>query len=302
VLSEDLQSILSKFVDHLQYQRSASPHTLRNYKTDLEQFFAYLESKTPSTTQEQLAQVTNRIIRTWLSQLHSESKQKSSITRKVSALRNFFNFLIREQIIEFNPATLVALPHKDQKLPNHLSQHQISSLLETTPTHDFFGTRNKAILELLYATGLRTSELVSLNLEDINLKQKLIHVRQKPERIIPFGESALLAFTKYLPTRTTRTTNAAFVTYQGQRITPRAVNRLFTQNVQATTSTLQITPRILRHSFAVHLLDRGADLRDVQILLGHARITSTQRYRALTTKSVIELYNRTHPLTSANPL
>src|SRR5712691_1699609 len=214
-----LDHLLTQFLDHLRYERNVSAHTLRNYESDLRQFIDYLvpsheePAGKPASKREltsvgkrdepNLKQIDHITIREWLSSLHSDQKKKTSIARKLAALRTFFQFLVREGVIELNPAKLVATPRKEKKLPVHLSIEDAIRFIETPDTETDFGKRDRAILELLYATGVRVSELVSLNLRDIDFKNKLLRVtgKRRKERIVPFGDPAAKALKEYFAVR-----------------------------------------------------------------------------------------------------
>jgi len=304
-----LNERLTQFLDHLRYERNVSAHTLRNYESDLQQFFDYLApaDRKPGKREElDLKQIDHLTIREWLSSLHSEHKKKTSIARKLAALRTFFQFLVRERVIELNPAKLVATPRKEKKLPVHLSIEDAIRFIETPDTETDLGKRDRAILELLYATGIRVSELVSLNLRDIDFKNKLLRVMGKrgKERIVPFGDPALNALKDYLAVRenflmnapaTKRDAQPLILNYQGTRMTTRSVGRLVEKYIRLCAGIHDISPHALRHSFATHLLDSGADLRDIQELLGHARLSTTQIYTHVSMEKLIEVYDQAHP-------
>src|SRR5215467_7059530 len=199
---------LTQFLDHLRYERNVSAHTLRNYESDLTQFFDFLApvketNQNARRRQPAIGQIDHLTIREWLSSLHSDHKKKTSIARKLAALRTFFQFLVREEIIESNPAKLVATPRKEKKLPVHLSIEDAIRFIETPDPETDFGRRDRAILELLYATGIRVSELVQINLRDIDFKNKLLRVfgKRRKERIVPFGDPAGKALRDYLDVR-----------------------------------------------------------------------------------------------------
>ena len=316
-----LDQLCNPFLDHLRYERNVSAHTLRNYESDLRQFVDYLvpskeetahkpDSKAgPSTSNRaelDITQIDHITIREWLSSLHSDHKKKTSIARKLAALRTFFQFLVREGIVESNPAKLVATPRKEKKLPVHLSMEDAVRFIETPDPETEFGKRDRAILELLYATGVRVSELVQLNLRDIDFKNKLLRVMGKrgKERIVPFGEPALKALKDYLSVRETflmqapatkRDAQPLILNYQGTRMTTRSVGRLIEKYIRLCAGIHDISPHALRHSFATHLLDSGADLRDIQELLGHARLSTTQIYTHVSMQKLIEVYDKAHP-------
>ena len=317
-----LNERLTQFLDHLRYERNVSAHTLRNYESDLQQFFDYLapvhikeagkpaakRSTSPSGKRNEpdITQIDHLTIREWLSSLHSEHKKKTSIARKLAALRTFFQFLVREGVIELNPAKLVATPRKEKKLPVHLSIEDAIRFIEMPNIETDFGKRDRAILELLYATGVRVSELVSLNLRDLDFKNKLLRVMGKrgKERIVPFGDPALKALEDYLAVRenflmnapaTKRDAQPLILNYQGTRMTTRSVGRLVEKYIRLCAGIHDISPHALRHSFATHLLDSGADLRDIQELLGHARLSTTQIYTHVSMERLIEVYDKSHP-------
>ena len=314
-----LNHLSTQFLDHLRYERNVSVHTLRNYESDLQQFVAYLvppaaesanlngKKRAPAKPPEpDVKQIDHITIREWLASLHSDRKKKSSIARKLAALRTFFQFLVREGVIESNPAKLVATPRKEKKLPVHLSVEDAVRFIETPDTETPFGKRDRAILELLYATGVRVSELVQLNLRDIDFSNKLLRVfgKRRKERIVPFGEPAAKALADYLSVReqflmnapaTKRDAQPLILNYQGTRMTTRSVGRLIEKYIKLCAGIHDISPHALRHSFATHLLDSGADLRDIQALLGHARLSTTQVYTHVSMEKLIEVYDKTHP-------
>src|SRR6185436_7112646 len=309
-----LDIYLSQFLDHLRYERNVSAHTLRNYESDLAQFFSFLRpakstgepTSKAAADEPNINQIDHLTIREWLSSLHSDQKKKTSIARKLAALRTFFQFLVREEIIESNPAKLVATPRKEKKLPKHLSIEDAIRFIETPDPETDFGKRDRAILELLYATGVRVSELVNLNLRDVDFKNKLLRVfgKRRKERIVPFGDPAAKALKDYLDVRETFLMNAPankrdaqplILNYQGTRMTTRSVGRLVEKYIRLCAGIHHISPHGLRHSFATHLLDSGADLRDIQELLGHARLSTTQIYTHVSMEKLIEVYDRAHP-------
>jgi integrase/recombinase XerC len=228
------------------------------------------------------------------------------VARKLAALRTFFQFLVREGVVELNPAKLVSTPRLEKKLPNHLSIEDAMRFIETPDTETDLGRRDRAILELLYATGVRVSELTRLDLNDIDFKGKLLRVtgKRRKQRIVPFGDPALHALVNYLSVRAAflqhaplaeRDTQAVFLNYQGTRITTRSVGRMVDKYIDICAGIHNISPHSLRHSFATHLLDSGADLRDIQELLGHARLSTTQIYTHVSMEKLIEVYDKTHP-------
>jgi integrase/recombinase XerC len=304
-----MEQLISQFLEHLRYERNVSEHTLRNYASDLGQFLDYLAPAHPQTGKRSappINQIDHLTIREWLATLHSALKKKTSVARKLAALRTFFQFLVREGLLELNPAKLVSTPRLEKKLPKHLSLEDTIKFIETPDIETDLGKRDRAMLELLYATGTRVSELTKLNLVDVDLKNKLIRVigKRRKERIVPFGDPALNALKQYLEVRdrflgkpavSLRDPAALFLNYQGTRITTRSVGRMVEKYIRLCALVQDISPHALRHSFATHLLDSGADLRDIQELLGHARLSSTQIYTHVSMEKLIEVYDKAHP-------
>jgi integrase/recombinase XerC len=300
-----LQNQIDQFLEHLTHERNMSPHTLRNYASDLAQFRDHLCSieKRPDVEVKEIDRLT---IREWMASLHNDHK-KTSVARKLASLRTFFQFLIREGIVDVNPAKLVATPKIERKLPNHLSMEDAVRFIETPDTNTDLGRRDRAIIEFLYATGIRVGELVSINLKDIDFRERLVRVtgKRKKQRIVPFHEHALQALMHYLSeTRPAflnnapaaeRDNQAVFLNYQGTRITTRSVGRMIDKYIKQCSDIHDISPHSLRHSFATHLLDQGADLRDIQELLGHALLSTTQIYTQVSMEKMIAVYDKAHP-------
>ena len=304
-----MEQLLEQFFEHLRYERNASEHTLRNYRIDLGQFHEHLAPADPATGARReldIRQIDHITIREWLAALHAANKAKSSIARKVASLRTFFQFLLREGVVTANPAKLVSTPRLDKKLPSHLSVEDAVRFIETPDTQTDLGKRDRAILEMLYGTGVRVSELTKLNLRDVDFKNRMVRVKGKrrKERVVPFGEPALHALVDYLQVRaqflnnapaTERDEQVLFLNYQGTRITTRSVGRMVDKYITECAGIHNISPHSLRHSFATHLLDNGADLRHIQELLGHARLSTTQIYTHVSMEKLIEVYDKTHP-------
>ncbi|HEX8719425.1 MAG TPA: tyrosine recombinase XerC [Pyrinomonadaceae bacterium] len=305
-----MEQLLTQFLEHLRYERNVSEHTLRNYAIDLGQFLEYLAPADPRTgvrREVDVKDVDHITIREWLSELHDAQKKKSSIARKLAALRTFFQFLVREGAVEANPAKLVSTPRLEKKLPNHLSIEDAVRFIETPDDSTDLGKRDRAILEMLYGTGVRVSELVKLDLGDIDFRGRTVRVKGKrrKERVVPFGEPALHALMRYLTEvrpaflnnapAAERDDRAVFLNYQGTRITTRSVGRMVDKYIKICAGIHDISPHSLRHSFATHLLDSGADLRDIQELLGHARLSTTQIYTHVSMEKLIEVYDKAHP-------
>ena len=306
-----MEQLLAQFLEHLRYERNVSEHTLRNYAIDLGQFLEHLAPADPRTGERReldVRDIDHITIREWMSELRSEQKKKTSIARKLAALRTFFQFLMREGVVEANPAKLVSTPRLEKRLPTHLSVEDAVRFIETPDATTDLGKRDRAILEMLYGTGVRVSELVKLDLRDVDFRGRMIRVKGKrrKERIVPFGEPALHALMRYLTEvrpaflnnapAAERDDAAVFLNYQGTRITTRSVGRMVDKYIKICAGIhSDISPHALRHSFATHLLDSGADLRDIQELLGHARLSTTQIYTHVSMEKLIEVYDRAHP-------
>jgi integrase/recombinase XerC len=304
-----MEELLAHFFEHLRYERNSSEHTLRNYRIDLAQFHDHLAPADPQTGKRRefdIQQIDHITIREWLSELHDAKKQKSSIARKLAALRTFFQFLLREGVVKVNPAKMVSTPRLEKKLPSHLSVEEMVRFIETPDITTDLGKRDRAILEMLYGTGMRVSELTKLNLRDMDLRERMVRVagKRRKQRIIPFTEPALDALVLYLTVRnvflsnapaTERDDQAVFLNYQGTRITTRSVGRMVDKYIMLCAGIHNISPHSLRHSFATHLLDNGADLRHIQELLGHARLSTTQIYTHVSMEKLIEVYDKFHP-------
>ena len=304
-----LEEYLEQFFQHLRYERNVSPHTLRNYTSDLGQFHEHIAPPKPDGKREDVPvkDLDHITIREWMAELHSDNAKKTTVARKLASLRTFFQFLVREGVLEVNPAKLVATPRIERKLPVHLSMEDAIRFIETPDLNTDLGKRDRAILEFLYATGMRVSELTKLNLKDIDFKEKLVRVtgKRKKQRILPFGEPALQSLMYYLNESRSeflnncppaeRDEDAVFLNYQGTRITTRSVGRMVDKYIKQCSDIPNISPHSLRHSFATHLLDSGADLRDIQELLGHARLSTTQIYTQVSMEKLIEVYDKAHP-------
>jgi integrase/recombinase XerC len=304
-----MEQFIEQFLEHLRYERNVSSHTLRNYSSDLEQFLDFLAPADPKTGKRRMPEVSvvdHLTIREWLASLHTAQKKKASIARKLAALRTFFQFLVREGVLELNPAKLVATPKLEKKLPKHLSIEEAVRFIESPDPETDLGKRDRAMLELMYATGVRVAELTTLNLPDVDFRNQLVRVtgKRRKQRIVPFGDPAGVAIRSYLEVRdkflfnapiSKRDEEALFLNYQGTRITTRSVGRMVEKYIRICAGMHNISPHALRHSFATHLLDSGADLRDIQELLGHARLSTTQVYTHVSMEKLIEVYDKAHP-------
>jgi integrase/recombinase XerC len=303
-----MQKYIDDFIKHLKYERNSSDHTLRNYESDLVQFYDHVAPPDGKGFRREvnIADIDHLTIREYMASLYEQNKKKSSIHRKVATLRTFFRYLCREGMLEVNPASLVYSPRVESKLPNHLTIEQMIKFIETPETETVLGKRDRSILELLYASGIRVSELVNLSLTDIDFNNQTLRVKGKgrKERIVPFGDHAKKALQDYLGVRGELLTEAdpekldpaaVFMNYQGTRITTRSVGRMIDKYVKLCADIHHISPHSLRHSFATHLLDAGADLRAIQELLGHVRLSTTQQYTHVSMEKLMEVYDKAHP-------
>jgi integrase/recombinase XerC len=315
---------LKSFLAHLRLNRNVSPHTVRAYDNDITQFLAFLASEKNRKMSELTPQdLDPALVRAFLADRGRGGDARSTMARKLSGLRTFFRYLRREEILDDDPARQAVAPKLEQTLPVHLTEAEMSHLLDAPSDADALGRRDRAILELFYASGLRLSELVGLDIEDVDLRGRLVRVMGKgsKERMVPFNQSserALRAWyrdraelrTENGERRTRRTQNSErrtqnrerttraeplFVNYRGDRLTGRSVDRIVRKYVAQCSTQFGISPHALRHSFATHLLQRGADLRAIQELLGHSRLSTTQRYTHVNAAQLIEVYRKAHP-------
>ena len=284
------------FLRYLDRERNASPHTIRAYANDLGQFQAHLAEELGPNPRP--AAIDHLLIRAFLARLHRDGVKKISAARKLAALRTFFRYLCREGILERNPARALLSPRTERKIPGHMEESEVAALIEV-PGETDGARRARAILELLYATGIRCAELVGLDLGDVDIGARTVRVLGKgsKERIVPFGQPALAALQAYLPARDNARpkTQALFVNARGGRLTDRSVRQIVSHRVKQVAMTRRLSPHSLRHSFATHLLERGADLRAIQELLGHASLSTTQRYTHVNARHILDIYRKTHP-------
>jgi integrase/recombinase XerC len=317
-MKKTLASWIEKYLGYLRYQRNASPHTLRNYASDLQQFLYYLTT-TPEGEQRpapELDQIDNLTIREFLGVLYQKTNKRSSVARKLATIRSFMKYLSVQGAIPTNPAKNVASPKQEKHLPEFMTADTVVALIEAPDIKTERGKRDRAILELLYASGLRVSELVGLNLGDIALGEGLLRVvgKGRKERIVPFGGRAAEALQAYLQVRRerirlrktdklqskivaqpSRTGEAVFLSYRGKRLTGRSVGHIVDHHIGQLAERLKVHPHILRHTFATHMLNAGADLRAIQELLGHESLSTTQRYTHVSMEQMIRVYESCHP-------
>jgi len=294
-----MQQEIEAFVEALR-NRAVSEHTLSSYRSDLRQFHAFLKLRKRS-----LDSLDHLCLRDFLSHLHEKKLQKTSIARKLACLRTFFNFLVRDGRLKSNPAELISSPRLPKKLPSYLSEKEAAAVVELPQGTALKDLRDRAILELLYASGLRVRELVGLNDENVDLGQQLVRVfgKGRKQRIVPFGEYAGRALAEYLGERDRLVLASpeasghtpVFVSLRGRRLNARDVQRLVEKTRLRLPSGRRLTAHTLRHSFATHLLERGADLRAIQELLGHASLATTQKYTHVTLEHLRAEYEKAHP-------
>ena len=303
-----MQQVFDQYINYLTAEKNASPYTVRNYTSDLmggstekgqKGFFQFLRLKGVGM----LGEVDRQAIRDYISWLMEQGLVKSSISRKMSAIRSFFRYLVREDLMATNPLERVVSPKRDRRLPSFLSVDETAKLLEAPDTSTPTGLRDRAILEILYASGLRVSELVSLNHNQVNLNTNEIRVRGKgsKERIVLIGAPAASAIKDYLSNSRPHllgdhSNSAMFVSRQGERLIERRIQKILEKYGRATGIIHRVHPHMLRHTFATHMLDGGADLRVVQELLGHADLSSTQIYTQVSKAQARKVYLSAHPL------
>jgi integrase/recombinase XerC len=291
-----VREAVAAFLRHLENERNASAHTLRAYAEDLQQFTDYLRRELDRDPRP--AEVDHLLIRGFLADLHRRGLKKTSSARKLAALRSLFRHLSREGRLAANPARLLLTPRREKRIPAVLDEKQVERLLEL-PGEGFEAVRSRAILELLYATGIRCAELVGLDTPELDLEARLVRVlgKGRKERIVLFGSRAQQALRLWLDLRASvrPRTEALFVNARGGRFSDRSVRALVARRVRQTALTCRCSPHTLRHSFATHLLTRGADLRAIQELLGHVSLSTTQRYTHVDTRHLLETYRKAHP-------
>jgi integrase/recombinase XerC len=334
-----MKQAIAKFLTYLQSVKNSSPHTISNYGRDLHQFLAYLTP--PDSEPPALAAIHHTVIREFVGNLHDQSLEKSSIARKLAALRSFFKYCVREGMLRENPARLVPTPKLPKRIPSVLSAEEMNGFLNqlakmksdsaskdaprnrpnetqrklprgNADEEGILIKRDRAILELLYAAGLRVSELTGLNIVDMDCKDRILRVRGKgnKERIVPYGSKAGEALEAYWPVRerllgqnssarakrgAAPHAEAIFLNYAGRRLTQRSVGRIVKKYVRLVNVNWDLHPHSLRHAFATHLLADGADLRAIQELLGHQSLTTTQKYTHASIRQLMDIYDKAHP-------
>jgi len=287
---------IQAFLQHLERERNASAHTIRAYAQDLAQFAAHVREDLGHQGSPQ--EIDHLVIRSFLARLHVRGIKKSSAARKLAALRTFFRYLCREGVLDRNPARALLSPKTERRIPGHFDEGQMARFLDV-PGDTPAALRNRAILELFYATGIRCAELVGLDLGEVDLTARTVRVlgKGRKERIVPFGRPAGEALRAYLAHRhqLAPKSEAMFANHRGGRLTDRSVREIVKSRLRALAWEQKASPHTLRHSFATHLLERGADLRAIQELLGHSSLSTTQRYTHVNARHIMEIYSKAHP-------
>jgi len=324
-------AIIHEFLSYLKFERHFSAHTAKCYGADLEQYVDFFanrvsqpqdadaaqswsdasggvmtqtDTQTQTVIEQAILQADTETIRLYMAHLGGQQYSKSTTARKLATLRSFYKFLVKRNYVNSNPVTTIKTPKQDKKLPRFLEYEEVQRLLNTPPMNTWLGARDRAILETLYSTGMRVSELVSLNMDDVDFLGEVIHIRGKgkKERISPIGSSALQAIQRYIEFRNKRMASdnafdgkVLFANKHGKRLSTRSVRRKMDKYLEAAGLDPNISPHTLRHSFATHMLNNGADLRSVQELLGHQSLSTTQVYTHVTTSRMKDVYSAAHP-------
>ncbi|MFH0764435.1 MAG: tyrosine recombinase XerC [Candidatus Omnitrophota bacterium] len=288
-----MQRYIDKFINYLKVEKDASPHTITNYGVDLKAFGAFLGEK-------DVAAIDHLVLRKYLAEMRARNYSRRTVARKLASLRSFFRFLFREGHIKANPVTAISTPKLDKKLPIVLDVNKVAKLVQAPAEDSLAGLRDRAILETLYSAGIRVSELVGLNADDVDFISEVIKVfgKGRKERMVPVGAPAVSALRKYVDRKggqKVKDKDAVFLNKSGRRLTDRSVRRIVDKYIRQTSAAVHISPHSLRHSFATHLLDRGADLRSVQELLGHMNLSTTQIYTHVTMERLKTVYDKAHP-------
>lgn len=330
----EVSTIIQEFINYLNLEKRFSEHTAKCYGADLRQFGEFLlkssdssvvkgqslssehqhgaavalATRTKPAVDQLLISADVNMVRQYMALLNEKQYSKATIARKLATLRSFYKFLVRRNRISSNPVSVVRTPKQEKKLPRFLEYGEVKRLLDAPPSNNWLGARDRAILETLYSTGLRVSELVALNMDDMDFLGEVVHVRGKgkKERVTPIGSSALQAIQHYMEYRNKRAQSSRnfdskvlFVNKHGRRLSTRSVRRKMDKYLKIAGLDPAISPHTLRHSFATHMLNNGADLRSVQELLGHQSLSTTQVYTHLSTKKLKEVYENAHPRESS---
>lgn len=303
-----MNSTVGRFLRYMSVERNASSLTIKSYREDLTSLVEYLEEALGQVPKPH--QVTPLDLRGYVAAMHEAGYARSSVARRLASMRSFFRFAQREGLVESNPAKPLRNPRPERKLPHFLSTEEIGKLLNAPPSQGWMGLRDRAMLETMYSAGLRVSELVAIDVADVSHDEGLVRVRGKGkrERLAPLGSYALKAIDKWMVERSRlgdakllkQRESPVFLNRFGKRITTRSVARMLEKYLRETALDQRTSPHTLRHSFATHLLDRGADIRSVQELLGHKSLVTTQIYTHVSTAGLRRIYEQAHPLAVRN--
>lgn len=306
---------LAGFIEFLRLNRNLSHHTARAYRSDVSQFLAQVARRAETAPEDVSgAHLDRAAVRGFVASLHARGSSRASTARKLAAVRTFLRYLRREGVIATDPGALVSAPRQSVRVPVHLSEPEMEQLLSAPDAEQPLGRRDRAILELFYASGLRLSELAGLDADDVNVGARIVRVLGKggKERLVPFNSATALALGRYMkdrlallyagrPTSDAKRRDPLFVNYRGTRLSTRSIDRLVRRYVAASLPARAVSPHALRHSFATHLLTRGADLRAIQELLGHSRLSTTQRYTHVNAAQLMDVYRKAHPRAKGGP-
>ena len=296
-----MKRAIEEFLEHLRSEVRASPLTVQAYGSDLSEFVTFLREDYDPGSRPTPRKVDLLALRGFVGYLHDRGVARPTVARKVASLRSFFRYLLREGKLAASPAAELRAPKQPKRLPRAATVEEVGAIVEAPDTSRPAGLRDRALLELLYASGLRVSELTGLDRGDLDFKGRTVRVRGKgdKERVVPFGSKADKALRRWLDAsadlRAARGEEAMFLNLRGGRLTDRSIRRLLDRYVRQVALTRSVSPHVLRHSFATHLLESGADLRSIQELLGHASLSTTQKYTKVSLDHLIEVYDRTHP-------
>jgi integrase/recombinase XerC len=297
---ESERQLVVDFLNYLMIEKNSSPYTIEHYEKDINDFTSFLKQQAI----EGFAAVSYVLVRHYLVLLHEKKYARNTVARKISSMRSFYRFLNREKVVEQNPFAMASLPKKAKMLPQFLYEKELEKLFNVSDISTPIGQRNQAILELLYGTGIRVSECCKLQLKDLDLfvEAALVKGKGKKERYVPIGSFAKEALERYinegrklLLEKTENKTNCLFLNYKGEPLSARSVRNILNKIIEDSSLNIHISPHVLRHTFATHMLNEGADLRAVQELLGHSQLSSTQVYTHVTKEHLKKIYNNAHP-------
>jgi tyrosine recombinase XerC len=306
-----MKKSIEKYLSYLSIERNYSKHTITSYRNDLSQLLEFVAEEHNTTSEDVNLQSLDRLtIRLWMGKLSEDGISRNSIARKVAAVRSFFKYCYKRGHVQKNPAHLLIVPKKEKKLPVTISQTDIEQMMDLASDQSAEGHQERAILELFYSTGIRLSELVNLNVNDVDVRKSQVTVMGKgnKQRVIPIGKQAIDAYKNHIKTRPKLLTNgsenddkkALFIASRGGRIYPRKVQRIIEEYLTKASEVTQKSPHTLRHSFATHMLDAGADIRMIKEFLGHSDLNSTQIYTHTSMERLQKVYSKAHPRAESN--